>query len=128
MLSGTELLTSIVFAAVLLTLSVMDFALTSVNKVAVRRLLDTHRFKFAAALTDMVESRMEVLMSLHILIQLVLVAGSVIVFSDFERRQIPFSAGIVGTIVVMLAIILVFRQLAPRLFASRSPEMWLIRM
>jgi CBS domain containing-hemolysin-like protein len=112
----------------LLALSVMDVALTAVNKVSVRRLLDSERFKFAPALSDMVEDRIEVLMALHILIQLVLVAGSVIVFSSFERRLIPFAAGVAGTIAVMLAIILVFRHLVPRLFVGRTPEMWLIRM
>jgi len=64
-LTGTELLISFVFVIVLLFLSIIEAAFTSVNKISVRRLLDTPKLKFVPQLATLVESRNEVLMSIH---------------------------------------------------------------
>ena len=128
MLSGTELLTYLLFAAALLSLSLVDFAFSTVNKVSVRRLLDNPRMKFAPALATMLESRNEVLMSIHIFVQLIIVGGAMFLFSALQQRQMPYAASASATIGVMLVSIVVFRQLLPRLIATRAPEMVLIRL
>ena len=69
-MTGTELLISVVFVIVLLLLSIIEAAFSTVNKIAVRRLLDTPKLKFVPQLASLIESRNEVLMSIHILIQL----------------------------------------------------------
>ena len=128
MLTGTELLISFLFVVVLLFLSVIEVAFSSVNKISVRRLLDTPKLKFAPRLTTLVESRNEVLMSIQILIQLLLVSGAVFIFAAFGRRQLPYLEGMSGTILLMFALILMFRQLLPRLIAARNPEILLVRV
>jgi CBS domain containing-hemolysin-like protein len=127
-LTGTEFLISLVFVIVLLLLSIIDVALSSVNKIAVRRLSDTPKLKHVPQLAALVESRSEVLMSINISIQLLLVGGAVFLFAAFERRQIRYLEGMPGTILLMFVFILLFRQLLPRLIAAKNPEILLIRI
>ncbi len=128
MLNGTEFLIGILFILALLVMSIIDVAFSNVSKVAIRRLVDRPKAKAAPSLATMLESRAEVLTSIHIVIQLFLVAGSVFVFPLFERRQIRYSASVLGTVVVMMLVILLFRQLLPRIMTLRSPETVLLRL
>jgi CBS domain containing-hemolysin-like protein len=128
MLNGTEFLIGTVFILALLVMSVIDVAFTNVSKVGLRRLQDRPRAKAAPSLAAMVDTRAEVLTSIHIIIQLFLVAGAVFVFTLFERRQIRYSVSVFGTVAVMMLVILVFRQLLPRIITMRSPEVVLLRL
>ncbi|MBI4475458.1 MAG: DUF21 domain-containing protein, partial [Acidobacteria bacterium] len=128
MLSGTELLIAGLFIIALVVMSIIDFAFSEVNRVSVRRLLDNPKAKSAPQLADLLEIRTEVLMSVHIVIQLLLVAGAVFLFGAFGRREIPYVAGMPGTIALMMVIILLFRHLIPRLIATRNPEIILLRI
>src|ERR1041384_4179144 len=122
MLTGTELLAGIIFIVALVVMSIIDVAFAGVNKVSVRRLADLPKAKGVTALA----ARAEVLTSIHIVIQLILVAGAVLVFAAFERRKIRYAGSVIGTVVVMMFVILVFRQLIPRIFTMRSPEVVLL--
>jgi CBS domain containing-hemolysin-like protein len=126
MLSGSELLIAGLFIVALLLMSIVDIALSSVTRIAVRRLLDRPKIKSAPALVALVENRDAVLLSVHILIQLLLIAGSVFLFGAFSRRQVPLVAGMPGTILLMFILVLIFRQLIPRIVATRDPEMVLL--
>jgi putative hemolysin len=126
MLSGTELLIGALFIVALLAMSIIDVAFTNVSKVAVRRLLDRPKAKAAASLAAMLERRAEVLTSIHIIIQLFLVAGAVFAFTVFERRQVRYWLSVLGTVAVMMLVILLFRQLLPRIITMRSPEVVLL--
>src|SRR6185295_3940756 len=77
-------------------------------------------------LLELVEDRDQVLLSVHLLIQLLIVAGAVFLFGAFGRREIPYVAGMPGTIILMFVLILVFRQLIPRIVATRNPEVVLL--
>ena len=89
-------------------MSIIDAAFTSVNKVSVRRLADGPRAKAASALAALLETRAEVLTSIHIVIQLILVVGAVFVFSGFERRHIRYAGSVTGTVIIMMFVILLF--------------------
>jgi putative hemolysin len=128
MLNGTEFLIGTAFILALLVMSVIDVAFTNVSKVGLRRLMDRPRAKAAPSLAAMVDTRAEVLTSIHFIIQLFLVAGAVFVFTLFERRLIRYSVSVVGTVIVMMLVILVFRQLLPRIITMRSPEVVLLRL
>jgi putative hemolysin len=128
MLSGTELLIGALFIVALLAMSIIDVAFTNVSKVAVRRLLDRPKAKAAVSLAAMLERRAEVLTSIHIIIQLFLVAGAVFAFTVFERRQVRYWLSVLGTVAVMMLVILLFRQLLPRIITMRSPEVVLLRL
>jgi putative hemolysin len=128
MLTGTEFLIGTSFTLGLLVMSIIDVAFTNVSKVAVRRLVDRPRAKSAPALAALLEKRSEVLTSIHIIIQLLLVAGAVFVFTLFERRELRYSISVLGTVATMMLIILLFRQLVPRIITMRSPEVTLLRL
>lgn len=113
MLSSPELLIAGLFVLALTLVSIVDIALSNVNRISARRI---------PSLLGLVENREAILLSVHIFIQLLIVAGAVFLFGAFGRREIPYVAGMPGTIVMMFIILLVFRQLIPRLVASRSPE------
>jgi CBS domain containing-hemolysin-like protein len=128
MLNGAEILIAVLFLVALVLMSIIDVTFATVNKISIRRLLDNPRAKAAASLAALLESRFEVLMSIHIIIQLILVSSAVFLFRAFERRQIPYFAGAAGTVVVMMVVILFFRHLLPRIIAMRSPEVVLLRL
>jgi magnesium and cobalt exporter, CNNM family len=122
------LLIGALFIVALLAMSIIDVAFTNVSKVAVRRLLDRPKAKAAVSLAAMLERRAEVLTSIHIIIQLFLVAGAVFAFTVFERRQVRYWLSVLGTVAVMMLVILLFRQLLPRIITMRSPEVVLLRL
>jgi CBS domain containing-hemolysin-like protein len=128
MLSPYELLIAGLFIAALLLVSIVDIALSNVNKISVRRFLDNPKIKSAPALVALVENRAEVILSVNILIQLLIVSGAVFLFGAFGRRQIPYVAGMPGTIALMFVLMLVFRQLIPRIIATRNPDVVLLRL
>jgi CBS domain containing-hemolysin-like protein len=125
-LNATELGIAILFVLTLFLTSVLEIAFSSINKISFRRVLEKPEIKTAPALAALLDTRTEVLMSLHLLIQSLMVAGAVFLFAAFNRREVPYVAGMPGTIGLMFAIIVLFRQLIPRLVASRNPEMILI--
>jgi putative hemolysin len=110
-------------------MSTIDVALSNVNKVSVRRLMD-HRPKAKAApsIAVLLETRTEALTSMHVVIQLLLVWCAVFVFTAFERRQIPHALAVFATGAVMMLVILLFRHLIPRILTMRSPELVLLHL
>lgn len=128
MLSGTEILIGLLFVAALLVMSIIDIAFSTVSKVSVRRLVDHPRAKAAPLLAALLETRSEVLTSLHVVIQLMLVLGSVLVFSAFQLRVISFGTSALGTLVIMMLVIAIFRHLLPRIMTMRNPEIVLLRL
>ncbi len=128
MLSSTEILIAVFYIIVLLMMSVIDIAFSTANRISVRRLADHPKAKAAASLAVLLETRPEVLMSIHIVIQLLLVSGAVLLYGVFQRREIPYLGGALGTIVVMMVIILVVRHLIPRIITMRNPEIVLVRL
>ena len=128
MLSGTEVLIGALLLIALVLMSIIDVAFANVSKISIRRLLDSSKARAVPSLAAMVETRPEGLMSIHIVIQLLLVSGAVYLFGVFQRRQIAYLGGATGTIVVMMVVILVFRHLIPRIITMRHPEtilLWL---
>ena len=128
MLSGTEILIAPLFITALLLMSIIDVAFTSLNKVSVRRLADHPNAKAAPSLAALLETRAEVLMSIHIVIQMLLVFGAVLLFGAFERRQVRYVPGVLGTVIVMMFVILIFRHLIPRIITMRNPEIVFLRL
>ena len=128
MLNSAEIVIGGLYTIVLLIMSVIDITFSTANKISMRRLVDNPKAKAAASVAVLLETRPEVLMSIHIVIQLLLVSGAVLLYGVFQRREIPYLGGALGTIVVMMFIILVFRHLIPRIIAMRNPEIILVRL
>src|SRR5215831_12162724 len=128
MLTGTAFLIGTLFVLALLVISTIEAAFTTVNKVSIRRLVDHRGAKAAPLLAAMVEKRAEVMTAIHLVIQFLLVLGSVFVFSAFRAREIGYGMPLVGTVVVMMVVLVIFRHLLPRVITMRSPEMVLLRL
>src|SRR5262249_34039401 len=107
---------------------IIDIAFANVNKVSVRRLVDHPHAKAAPMLAAMLDRRAEVLTSIHVVIQLLLVLGSVLVFTALQMRAIPYTGLVAGTLVIMMLVIAIFRHLLPRIITMRSPETVLLRL
>jgi len=128
MLSGTEVLIAAGFVIALALMSAIDVAFLNANKVSVRRLVDGPGGKSASALAVLLDNRVETLTSIHIVIQLLLVSGTVLLFAVLERIPIPYSLSAAAAVVVMMFVIILFRHLIPRLITHQNPEAFLIRL
>src|SRR5215831_14050930 len=128
MLSGTEVLIAIGFIVAVGLMATIDIAFLNANKVSVRRLVDGPRGKTASSLAVLLDSRIELLTSIHIVIQLLMVTGSVLLFGALLRLPIPYSAAILLTVALTMLAIIVFRHLIPRIITHRNPEAILIHL
>jgi CBS domain containing-hemolysin-like protein len=126
MLSGSEVLIVIGFVIALAAMSTIDIAFLNANRVSVRRLVDGPRGKSASAIALLLDTRVEVLTSIHIVIQFLIVAGTVLIFAVFERIPIPYTAAVVAAVVVMMLAIMIFRHLIPRIITHKNPEIVLV--
>ena len=128
MLSGTEVLIALGFVIALGVLATIDIALLNANKVSVRRLVDGPRGKTASSLALILDNRIEVLTSIHIVIQLLMVLGAVLLVGAVQRFPIPYSAAVVSAVVLTMLVIIIFRHLIPRIITHRNPEAFLIHL
>ena len=126
MLSGSEVLIVIGFVIALAAMSTIDIAFLNANRVSVRRLVDSPRGKSASAIALLLDTRVEVLTSIHIVIQFLIVAGTVLIFAVFERIPIPYTAAVAAAVVVMMLAIMIFRHLIPRIITHKNPEIVLV--
>ena len=128
MLSALELLVVAALVAALLVLSVLDFALDGITKISLRRLIDAPGARRSPLMGSLVEDRAEVLMAVHIGIQALLIAISVLLTGAFLRAPFHFAVALPSAAGLTLVIVLVFRQLVPRALAIRNPDLMLGRL
>ena len=108
MLSALEFLIAAVLVASLLVMSILDFALSGVNQIAVRRLADASGSKSSPLWAAMVEARAEVLMAIHISIQTLLIAIAVLLTGAFLRAPLPDSLALPAGAATTLVLVLIF--------------------
>lgn len=128
MLTGVELPIVAGLVAVLLILSILDFALAGVNKMALRRITESVPRTGNALKESLLDARAEVLMAIHISIQTILIAIAVIL-TDVSLRYVPeIALALVVSAGATVMLVLMFRQLLPRAIALRNPEAVLARL
>jgi len=128
MLTSSEFLFSFLLVSSLLLMSIIEVAFSNASRISVRRLLDNPQLKFAPQLAALIETRSEVLMSIQLLNQMLLTASGIVCFTIFDRLQLRYVESVPMALVLVFVIILLFRQLIPRLIAARNPEMVLLRL
>ena len=74
MLNATELGIATLFVLALLVTSILEIAFSSINKIAFRRFLEKPEMSAAPPLAALLDIRTEVLLSIHLLIQSLVVA------------------------------------------------------
>jgi len=122
MLIELELLTVAILALGLLVMSVLDFALAGVNKIALRRITENREGRQGQLMESLADARAEVLMLIHITIQTLLVVLAVLLTGTFLTYPLPLFAALPLAVVTTLVIVLVCRQLVPRAIALRNPD------
>ena len=128
MLSAMELLVAAALVTALHVMSVLDFALAGISKIALRRLVDATETRRSPLIGTLVEERNEVLMAVHIGIQALLISIAVLLTGAFLRTALHFAVALLAAAGTTLVIVLVFRQLVPRALALRNPEQVLARL
>jgi putative hemolysin len=126
MLSGMESLIASGGIVALVLLATIDIAFLNANKVSVRRLVDGPKGKSASALALLLDTRIDVLTSIHIVIQLLIVSETVLLFAVLQPMPIPYAASIAVVIALMMFVIIIFRHLIPRVITQRKPEVVLV--
>lgn len=127
MLIEVELLVVAGLVMVLLVLSVLDFALGGINKIALRRITEAAPRHRNALKDSLLDSRGEVLMAIHISIQTMLIAIAVLL-TDVSLSSLGHPAGLPVAALATIVLVLMFRQLLPRAIALRDPEAVLVRL
>ena len=117
-----ELFLAAILVLGLLVMSVLDFALGAVNKIALRRITENREGQQRQLTEALSEARAEVLMVIHITIQTLLVALAVLLTGTFLSFPLPFIVALPLAAATTLILVLTFRQLVPRAIALRSPD------
>ena len=116
-----ELLLAAILVLGLFVMSLLDFALGAVNKIALRRITENRGGQQRQLTEALAEARAEVLMVVHITIQTLLVALAVLLTGTFLSYPLVPIVALPLAGATTLIIVLTFRQLVPRALALRSP-------
>ncbi len=128
MLIEIEILLALFLVAALLVMSVVDFALADISKIALRRIAEGESRKKDRLVVSLVSSRDDVLMAIHISVQTLLVALAVLLAGSYLSYPLPYAVALPAAVLTTLLVVLPFRQLIPRAIALRDPEAALERL
>ena len=113
---------SFVLVAALTLMSVLDFALSGVSKLALRRITETATIRSNALSETLVDKPADILMAIHILIQALIISIAVLLGGLAQAMGLHYATALSFAGGVTLGIVLLFRQLLPRAIALRDPE------
>ena len=116
------LLAAFFLLALLTALAVFEQSLSRVSKVSVRRLLERNRSKAVEQLKQLVDKRLECLVSVYVGIQLCTVFLAIIITAYLHSCFQSYSQALAAAFGIMFLIVVLFRQLIPRLIGYRNPE------
>ena len=117
-----------ILLTVLTVLAVLELTLSRASKVAVRRLVEKHRSSATEQLKQMVDDRLECLVSVYVGIQLCTVFLAIIITAYLHSLFRSYPAALATAFGIMFLIVVIFRQLIPRLVAHRNPEQILLAL
>ncbi len=112
----------------LLLMSVLDFALANLGKIALRRIVENPGLGRRAFVSSALEDPAGALMAVHIAIQTLLIALAVLLSGTATALGLPHLAALPAAAGVTLILVLAFRQLIPRAIAHRGPEAIVTRL
>jgi putative hemolysin len=119
--------TAVIFAAfafvlVLTILSVFEMSLSRINKVSVQRLIEKNRSESAEQLKQLVDNRLETLIPVYVGIQLCTVSIAVLLTGYLHSQLGSYTKALLAAFGIMFLVVVIFRQLIPRIFSFRKPE------
>jgi putative hemolysin len=116
------------FLVVLTLLAVVEQSLSRASKVSTRRLLEKSRSQVTQQLKQMVDERLERLVSVYVGIQLCTVFLAIIITAYLHNLSQNYAEALLAAFGIMFLIVVLFRQLVPRLVAYRQPEQMLLAL
>ena len=122
MITTAVIFFALFFLSVVTLLSVFEMSLSRVSKVTLRRLVEKHRSKKLEQLKALADNRIEGLISVYVGIQVCMVGFAILVTGYLHNRLQSYSAALPAAFALMFVVVVIFRQLIPRLFTFRKPE------
>ncbi len=122
MMTTGVVISTLLFLSMVTFLSVFEMSLSRMSKVTSRRLFEKNKSKLFEQLKVLVDNRLEVLISVYVGIQVCMVAFAILVTGYLHNELQSYSKALPAAFGIMFLVVVVFRQLIPRLFTFKKPE------
>ncbi|MSO22409.1 MAG: HlyC/CorC family transporter [Acidobacteria bacterium] len=122
MITTAVIFFALFFLSAVTLLSIFEMSLSRISKVTLRRLVEKHKSKKIEQLKALGDNRIESLVSVYVGIQVGMVGFAILTTSYLHNRLQSYAAAMPAAFGIMFAVVVIFRQLIPRLFTFRKPE------
>lgn len=122
MITTVVILAALMFLFALTFLSVFEMSLSRTSKVSVQRLIEKNRSKAVEQLKQLVDNRLESLISVYVGIQVCTVSIAILLTGYLHNRLQSYAEALPLAFGIMFLVVVIFRQLIPRIFTFRKPE------
>ena len=122
MITTVVILVALVFLFALTFLSVFEMSLSRTSKVSVQRLIEKNPSKVVEQLKYLVDNRLESLISVYVGIQVCTVSIAILLTGYLHNRLQSYGEALPLAFGIMFLVVVIFRQLIPRIFTFRKPE------
>jgi putative hemolysin len=122
MLTTAAFLLTLILLFLITYLSLFEMSLTRTSKVTVRRLQEKSSTKQVAQLKALVENRLEGLVSIYVGIQVCMVTFAILMTGYLHSQFHSYAKALPSAVGVMFLVVVIFRQLIPRMFTYKKPE------
>jgi len=122
MITTVVILVALVFLFALTFLSVFEMSLSRTSNVSVQRLIEKNRSKPVEQLKQLVDNRLESLISVYVGIQVCTVSIAILLTGYLHNRLQSYGEALPLAFGIMFLVVVIFRQLIPRIFTFRKPE------
>jgi len=122
MITTAVIFFALFFLLVVTLLSVFEMSLSRISKVTLRRLVGKHKSKKLEQLKALADNRLESLVSVYVGIQVCMVGFAILTTGYLHNRLQSYASALPAAFGIMFAVVVIFRQLIPRLFTFRKPE------
>jgi putative hemolysin len=122
MITTAVIFFALFFLSVVTLLSIFEMSLSRISKVTLRRLVEKHKSKRLEQLKALSDNRIESLISVYVGIQVCMVGFAILTTGYLHNRLQSYAVALPSAFGIMFAVVVIFRQLIPRLFTFRKPE------
>jgi CBS domain containing-hemolysin-like protein len=122
MITAGVLLAAFLFLLVLTLLSIFEMSLGRTNKVAIRRMTETLSPESAGQIKQLMDGRLERLVDVYVGIQVCSVSIAIILTGYLHSQFNSYLTTLPAAFGLMFLIVVIFRQLIPRIFTYHKPE------
>ena len=122
MLTTVAFLLTLALLFLVTCLSLFEMSLTRISKVTVRRLQERSNAHAVEQLKKLVENRLEGLVSVYVGIQVCMVTFAILLTGYLHILYQSYAIALPAAVSIMFSVVVIFRQLIPRLFTFKKPE------